>query len=95
MIFCVLFDFDGVIADTERSNRDCLAIGDSPTGGLAAKLAGLQVVGYKGGSAVQDTRETDYFASTFAEIRSYPLFQRHGRTGQEMGQRQRTNGRLR
>lgn len=32
MIFCVLFDFDGVIADTERSNRDCLAIGDSPTG---------------------------------------------------------------
>ena len=46
----------------------CLAVEDSPTGLQAAKAAGLQVVGYTGGSIRQDTSRADWTAASFDAI---------------------------
>ena len=56
------------------SPEECLAIEDSPTGIQAARAAGLQVVGYKGGSVEQDTRKAHWEVRSFQEIPSLPPF---------------------
>lgn len=45
-----------------------VAIEDSPSGIASARAAGLYVVGYAGGSIVQDTSEADETVSSFDEL---------------------------
>lgn len=58
----------------ELKPEQCLAIEDSPTGIRAAKAANLRVIGYTGGSISQDVSQTDWKASSFAEISEMEIF---------------------
>lgn len=54
--------------------EQCLAVEDSPTGIRAAKAAGMNVIGYTGGSIPQDISQADCKASSFAEISEMEIF---------------------
>lgn len=54
----------------------CIAIEDSPTGIRAAKVAGLRVIGYTGGSVRLDISQADFAAASFQEIAQSPMFEK-------------------